>query len=187
MQKYSPLSLFKRKAKALAKAQNLKLSVALDILAKQSGFNHWHAVQAVAKTSPSDPRLLKAVFGIQDLSEAVYGSDVYSEIDLLLEDLLSGEIAETNASTFTIDELVPHHASYDHGTGILAVHADLSYAGEQDPDRVYHATAFYFEARIRLYWNGTKWILANDEPIAIQNLESDQDRDWREQKEAGLL
>ena len=186
MQKYSPLSLFKRKAKVLAKAQNLKLSAALDVLAEQSGFNHWHAVQAVAKASPSDPRLLKAVFGIQDLSEAVYGS-VHSDIDLLLEDQLSGEIADTNASMFTIDELVTHHVNYDHGTGILAVQANVSYAGEQDPDRVYHATAFYFEALIRLYWNGARWILANDDPIAIRNLESDQDRDWRQQKEAGLL
>ena len=186
MQKYSPLSLFKRKAKALAKAQNLKLSVALDVLAKQSGFNHWHAAQAVAKVSPSDPRLLKAIFGIQDLSEAVYGS-VYSDIDLQLEDQLSGEIAETNASMFMIDELAPHDVNYDYGTGILEVQADVSYAGEQDLDRVHYATAFYFEALIRLYWDGARWVLASDDPIAIENLESDQDRDWREQKEAGLL
>lgn len=123
-----------------------------------------------------------AVFGIKDLSQAIHEDDVYANLDLELEDQLSGAIADTNASGFAIDALEVETADYSDATGKLTLEVSLTYQGQQDQERMYHGAAFYLKASVELLRRDGIWLLA-DEGVVISSSESDADRDRRSEWE----
>lgn len=182
MSNFSPLNIFKSQAKQLARDQDVKLSVAQETLARKAGFADYHELAVVAQRNPEDPRLMMAVFGIKDFDDAIHEDDVYSDLDQELEDQLSGAIAETNASGFTVDALTVDATRYADSTGLLSLGVSLNYQGEQDQDRVYHGAAFFLTATVELLRRDGKWLLAED-GVSISSMESDADRDRRSEHE----
>jgi hypothetical protein len=178
MSDFSPLCIFKSQAKQLARDLGLKLSAVQETLAQKAGFADYHEFSVVAQRNPKDPRLMVAVFGVKDFSHAIYEDDVYIDLDQELEDQLSGAIAETNASGFTIDALEVNAAEYSDTTGILTLGLSLTYQGQQDQERVYHGEAFFLIATVELLRRDGKWLLA-EEGVSISSGESDADRDRR--------
>ncbi|RMU22180.1 hypothetical protein ALP33_01188 [Pseudomonas amygdali pv. lachrymans] len=176
MSNFSPLNIFKSQAKQLVRDQDVKLSVAQETLARTAGFADYHELAVVAQRNPEDPRLMMAVFGIKDFDDAIHEDDVFSDLDQELEDQLSGAIAETNASGFTVDALTVDTTQYADSTGILILGVSLTYQGEQDQDRVYHGAAFFLTATVELLRRDGKWLLAED-GVSISSMVSDADRD----------
>ncbi len=165
MSKFSYYEILKSNAKKLASAKDIELSEAQELIAKEASFVNFHELSKVAQHSPLDQRLMKAALGVSSLKDALSEDNVDNEIDLELEDILSGDIAETNAECFSIigagaPEVTD--ADYDDSTGVLTLEASLTYQGEQDPDRVYHGSAFYLETIIRLIRRNDKWTLAKE-------------------------
>lgn len=182
MSDFSPLNIFKSQAKQLARDQGLKLSAVQEALAQKAGFADYHEFSVVAQRNPKDPRLMVAVFGVKDFSHAIHEDDVYVDLDQELEDQLSGAIAETNASGFTIDALEVDAAEYNDTTGELTLGISLTYQGQQDQERMYHGTAFFLIATVELLRRNGKWLLA-EEGVSISSGESDADRDRRSEWE----
>ncbi|MGE8174760.1 hypothetical protein [Pseudomonas fluorescens] len=125
---------------------------------------------------------MTAVFGIKDFIQAIHEDDVYADLDLELEDQLSGAIADTNASGFTIDALEVETAEYGEATGVLSLGVSLTYQGQQDQERVYHGAAYFLTATVELLRRDGKWLLA-EEGVSISSSESDADRDRRSEWE----
>ena len=182
MSDFSPLNIFKSQAKQLARDQGLKLSVAQETLVQKAGFADYHEFSVVAQRNLKDPRLMLAVFGIKDFSQAIHEDDVYANLDLELEDQLSGAIADTNASGFTIDALEVETADYSDATGKLSLEVSLTYQGQQDQERMYHGAAFYLKATVELLRRDGIWLLA-EKGVVISSGESDADRDRRSEQE----
>ncbi|MDY1047602.1 hypothetical protein SOM55_12435 [Pseudomonas coleopterorum] len=154
MSDFSPLNIFKSQAKQLVRDQDVKLSVAQETLAREAGFADYHELAVVAQRNPKDPRLMMAVFGIKDFDDAIHEDDVYSDLDQELEDQLSGAIAETNASEFTVDALTVDTTEYADSTGMLILGVSLTYKGQQDQERV------FLTATVELLRREGKWLLA---------------------------
>ena len=182
MSDFSPLNIFKSQAKQLVRDQGLKLSVAQEALVQKAGFADYHEFSVVAQRNPKDARLMVAVFGIKDFPQAIHEDDVYSDLDLELEDQLSGAIADTNASGFTIDALEVENADYSDATGKLTLEVSLTYQGQQHQERMYHGAAFYLKATVELLRRDGIWLLA-EEGVVISSSESDADRDRRSEWE----
>ncbi|EPM43006.1 hypothetical protein A262_28727 [Pseudomonas syringae pv. actinidiae ICMP 19073] len=182
MSDFSRLNIFKSQAKQLARDQGMKLSVAQETLAQKAGFADYHELSEIAQRNPKDPRLMVAVFGIKDFPQAINEDDVYADLDLELEDQLSGAIADTNASGFTIGALEVETADYSDATGKLTLEVSLTYQGQQDQERMYHGAAFYLKATVELLRRDGIWLLA-DEGVVISSSESDADRDRRSEWE----
>lgn len=178
MSDFSPLNIFKSQAKQLARDQGLKLFAAQETLARTAGFADYHEFSVVAKRNPKDPRLMEAVFGINDFTFAIHEDDVYDDLDQELEGQLADAIADTNASGFTIDALQVEAADYSDTTGKLTLGLLLTYQGQQDQERMYHGTAFFLTATVELVRRDGKWLLA-EEGVSILSSESDADRDRR--------
>lgn len=182
MSDFSPLSIIKSQAKQHAREHDIKLSAAQEALARQAGFEEYHELIVVARRNPTDPRLMRAAFGVRDFKDALHQNDVFSELDQELEDLLSGPMAETNASEFAIDEYEVESAAYDDATGVLRLDMSITWKGKQDPDRVYYSTAFFLQAEIDLIRRDGKWSLGED-GVSITGSETDADRDRRDEWE----
>lgn len=182
MPSHDYLSLIKRQAKLLAKTKSIKLSAAQASIASSGGFDHYHELQQVAKNSPNDIRLMRLALQTDDLAEVIYEEHIYSQIDPLLENELSSQIALTNAEGFYIDELVVEEAEYGLDTGVLSINADISYTGDQMPDRPYSGTAFKLKVVINLFRQVSQWEFWDDEAFQIISAVSDQELDWQEQQ-----
>ncbi|HDS1787630.1 hypothetical protein NPS34_00130 [Pseudomonas putida] len=178
MSNYSPVNIFKTQAKQHAREHDMKLSAAQEALARQAGFEHYHELVVVAQRNPTDPRLMLAAFGVRDFKEAIHEDDVFSELDQELEDLLSGPMAETNASEFTIGESEVESAAYDDATGVLRLGMSIDWEGKQDPDRVYYGRVFFLKADVDLIRRDGRWSLGED-GVSITGSETDADRDRR--------
>ncbi|MCK9703164.1 hypothetical protein LT706_17480 [Pseudomonas syringae pv. syringae] len=178
MSDFSPLNILKSQSKQLARDQGLKLSVAQETLVQKAGFADYHEFSVVAQRNPKDPRLMMTVFGVRDFSDAIHEDDVYADLDQELEDQLSGAIAETNASGFTVDNLTVDASEYTDSTGMLILGVSLTYQGKQVQERVYHGAAFFLTATVELLRREGKWLLAED-GVSIISGESDADRDRR--------
>lgn len=187
MSKYSYINLIKRQAKAYARAHDLKLSAAQEQFGTTFGFADFHELTTVAARNSDDPRLMRAALGTSNLGELIEEESIYQALDSEVEDALSGEMAETNAHTFTIEDLEVIEAAYDASTGTALLTVAFSYAGEQDPDRVYHGSTFYVDANVRLQRRGGSWELLDEDGLEILGCERDIDRDyWAEQEAARL-
>ncbi|ENL8728891.1 hypothetical protein AB6I73_003851 [Citrobacter amalonaticus] len=162
MSNYSCLSLLKTKAKKLARAQGIKQTQALEIIAKEAKFATYHELSEVAKRDPLEPRLVLAALGETNLSDAMTNDDVFSALDYEIGEMLAGEIADTNAEGFYLEFPEEAEVSYDEATGVLSVKASMEYQGEQDPDRPYSGTTFYIDATFDLVRRDDKWSLVED-------------------------
>ncbi|SFP84930.1 hypothetical protein [Pseudomonas sp. NFPP28] len=178
MSDFSPLSIIKSQAKHHARQHDVKLSVAQETLARQAGFEEYHELTVVAQRNPNDPRLMVTAFGVRDYKEAIHSDDVFSELDQELEQMLSGAMAETNASEFGIGEIEVESAAYNEATGVLTLGMSITYEGQQDPDRIYYGRAFFLQAVVELIRRDGKWSLGED-GVSITSSESDADRDRR--------
>jgi len=190
MPKFSALEILKSKAKKHAREHGLKLAAAQESLAVDAGFATYHELSVVAQRNPKDPRLMQAAFGVKDFSGAIYESDVYSDLDQTLEEMLSGAIADTNASEFSIHSLDITLANYKDDVGVLTLGASVTYRGKQDQERMYHGSAFFLSCTIELKRRDDEWLLSED-GVAITAYETDVDRDrqaewdhWAELAEA---
>lgn len=176
MSNYSYVSILKRRAKSLSREASISLAVAQERVSLAAGFAHFHELNVIAKRKPDDPRLMKAALGIVVLSDAIYEDDVYSAFDSEIDDLLSDAVGETNATGFTVKGLSITDSTYDIGVGVLTLRVSFAYEGEQDQDRMYHGSAFYLNAQVRLVRRDDEWRIA-EEGVEILAGESDKDRD----------
>lgn len=182
MSDFSPISIIKSQAKQHARDHDMKLSAAQEALARQAGFEEYHELVVVAQRNPTNPRLMLAAFGVRDFKDAIHEDDVFSELDQELEHMLSGAMAETNASEFAIGDYEVESAAYEDATGVLKLGMSITYEGQQDPDRVYYGRAFFLQAEVELIRRDGKWSLGED-GISITSSETDADRDRRNEWE----
>lgn len=178
MSDFSPLSIFKSRAKQHRRQCGMTLSAAQEALARQAGFEEYHELVVVAQRNPTDPRLMLAAFGVLDFKDAIHQDDVFSELGQELEHLLSGARAETNATDYAIAEYEVESAAYDDATGVLKLGMSITYEGQQDPDRVYYGRVFFLKADVDLIRRNGKWSLGED-GVSIISGETDADRDRR--------
>ena len=176
MPNYSYINILKRRAKSLSRDTSISLAAAQEQVSLEAGFAHFHELNVIAKRNPDDPRLIKVALGIVVLSDAFYEDDVYSAFESEIDDLLSDAVGETNATGFTVKGLSITGSTYDIEVGVLTLRVSFAYEGEQDQDRMYHGSAFYLDAKIRLVHRDDEWRIA-EEGVEILAGESDKDRD----------
>lgn len=176
MSKFSFLNILKSQAKDLADKQGVQLSVALESVAKQSGFNSYHELATVAKRDPQDFRLMQAALGTFDLKEVVYEPDVISIINSMAEDSLSSETAMTNASMFMVENQEVTDADYDERTGQLSIEFSFEYNGDQDTDRVFYGSSFYVSASLHLVRRKGAWHISEPHGFEVHSVDRDIDR-----------
>ncbi|MGN0923264.1 hypothetical protein [Ectopseudomonas mendocina] len=176
MPKFSTLEILKSKAKQLAREQALQLAVAQEKLSADSGFATYHELVTVAQRNPLDPRLMVAAFGVEDFSEVIHENDVYSDLDQALEEMLSGAIADTYASEFSIHSLDITSANYKDDIGVLTLEASVTYRGKQDQERMFHGSVFFLSCVIEVKRRDGEWLLSEG-GVSIMASETDADRD----------
>lgn len=177
MSDYSCLSILKSKAKELSRVKGIKRTDALEIVAKEAQFSSYHELSEVAKRDPMESRLVFAALGETSLEEAIFNETVFSALEREVEEQLSGDIAETNADGFTMEDLEATKVSYNQDKGILSVTVTFEYQGDQYPDRAYSGTSFGVEAEMELLFRNYEWSLVDDS-LTFLSVESDVDRDW---------
>jgi hypothetical protein len=173
MPNHTYLDLFKRRAKLFSQTENLKLSVAQEQLARECGFTDFHELQTVSKRSPGDPRLAKAGLGVAEPGDILYEPKVYSAVEEEIEEALSSEIAETNASNFTLEDLEVLESDYCQRSGVGTVRFSGNYIGEQDPDRVYHDHSFPIHAKVRARKSKDQWVISDYRSFEMQGICAD--------------
>lgn len=89
MSDYSCLSILKTRAKKLVRIQKIKLSQALEIVARDAKFTSYHELTEVAKRDPLEQRLVLAAMGEDTPEEVIYRDEVLYAIDREVEDMLS--------------------------------------------------------------------------------------------------
>lgn len=176
MSKYSYFNLIKSQAKTLAQEQGLKLSIAQERLAKPLKFKDFHELTTVALRNPGDARLIMAALGSSDPVDVIYGSPVYERFCSEIDDLLSGETADTNAVDYTCEDIEVTSSTYDEARGLLVQEVSLTYSGVQDQDRPYAGCEFYLDVEITLARRSGEWLFEEDW-LVITKIETDQDRD----------
>lgn len=181
MSKFSCLEILKSKAKLLAYEHGIKLSAAHAIVAQQAWFAHYHEMKTVAGRNPLEHRLMFAALGVSDLTDAIYEENIYYGLDNELYDQLSGEIASTNATEFTIEDLVIELAQYDSSSGVLKLVGSLTYQGEQLDDKPFSGTEFYLDVVIQLVRRDDEWTFDEEEGLTITHAVTDQELDWQSQ------
>lgn len=176
MSKYSYFNLIKSQAKTLAQEQGLKLSIAQERLATSLKFKDFHELTTVALRNLGDARLIMAALGSSDPVDVIYGSPVYERFCSEIDDLLSGETADTNAVDYTCEDIEVTSSSYDEARGLLVQEVSLTYSGVQDQDRPYAGCEFYLDVEITLARRSGEWLFEEDW-LVITKIETDQDRD----------
>lgn len=180
MSNYSFLNILKSQSKSLQRAYGLSRAQALELIAGQHGFSNYHELQTVAKRNPTDARLMKAALGTSDLAEVIYEDNVFTHFEEVLESHLSSEIAMTNASNFTVENLEVLDAAYADSKGDLFIEIAFEYDGEQDPDRVYSGKKFYVSATLMLLRRNGEWVPYDAfDGLEIHEIESDTEFEYR--------
>jgi len=186
--KYTPHKIIKRRARQLASAQGVALSTALEQLARKYGFADNHELAMVGKRHPDDVRLLKGAFNVSSLDEVIYLEPVYTNFLMLIDDEMSGAIAETNAEGFGVDDLNVIDTDYDVASGLLTLTLSFEYSGDQMLDKPWCGNAFYIlEALLRLCWRGDGWEFSYNDMFEVLQSDTDRDRDYSQQLADGLI
>jgi len=176
MSKYSYINLIKSQAKNLAQEQGLQLSVAQERLATSLKFKDFHELTTVGLRHPYDVRLIMGALGTSDPTDVIYGSPVCERFCEEIDELLSGEAADTNAYDYTCDDIEVTSSSYDEAKGLLVQKISLTYSGVQDQERPYAGCEFYLDVEITLARRSGEWLF-EDDWVVITEIETDQDRD----------
>ena len=188
MSKYNCINILKSEAKFLSRARSISRSQALELTAKKYNFSSYHELQTVAKNRPWDDRLVKAAFGVEDLSDVIYGPGIWDEICDLVDEKLSGEVASTNASGFHIENFDVHDWAYVESDGTLFYEVLFEYAGEQDDSRTITNTVFYVNATVMLARRNGEWeFLSAYDGLELHDVEGDLDRINQEEARERLL
>lgn len=170
MPSYTYFDLFKRRAKVFAQTADLQLAAAQERLAKECGFSDFHEVRTVSKRSPEDPRLVRAGLGVDETGDIIFELKLHSAVEEEIEEALAGEIAETNASDFILENLEVLESNYCQHSGVGTIRFTGKYTGEQDPDRVYHDHSFPIHAEIRARKSNDQWVLTNDRGFELKGI-----------------
>lgn len=125
--KYRPHAVIKFRVSRLKKSQAKPLAAVLESLAREYGFSDNYEMAKVADRNPFDRRLMRGAFGIDEFSEAIFTDPVFGEFDLLVEEVLAGEIAMTNADGFIVDDLEVFGERFDANLGQLALDVSFQY------------------------------------------------------------
>ena len=181
---YDSISLIKQQAKALGKSEGIPLSSAQELFAHSAKFANFHDLTMVAARNPNDPRLIRAAFGVDDLKDAIWEDDLPSQLDDLMEEFSSEARADTNASDFQVTDLEITQSDYDEKLGKLTLTGAFTYAGEQHPDRMYHGSKFFMQAKFYLIRRFDGWSFDEDQQFEITSGESDVDRDRENELES---
>jgi hypothetical protein len=176
MSKYSYFNLIKRRAQALAKSDGLSLSAAQEHISRLCGFDHFHELTQVAKTSPNDLRLMMGAVGVTNYNEILNEGEIWDELYFAVEDAMNGDVADTNASNYSVEDAEVLDSAYDAATGVVNLSVSLQYNGDQDDDRPWAGNKFFIEAEVRLVYRGD-WGPAGDDFLVITHVETDRDRD----------
>ena len=177
MSDYSYLSILKTCAKKLARIQKIKLSKALEIVARDAKFTSYHELSEVAKRAPLEQRLVFAAIGEDTQEDVIYRDEIFYAIDREVEDMLSGDIAETNAYGFSIENLEATSINYDPKRGILVVQVIFDYQGEQDSERPFSGSSFEIVAKMELLLHDNVWSLVENS-LELTSVNSNVDNDW---------
>ncbi|PJY97693.1 hypothetical protein [Pseudomonas donghuensis] len=176
MAQYSFINLVKREAKAYQKSKGVSLAQAQEHIARDAGFAHYHEMVSVSKSNPYESRLMLRALGVEDFESVLYLDSIWYGLDHLVQDLLNGPIAETNAMMFTVENMDVASADYDDESGLLILDVYFEYHGEQDEDRPWCGNEFYIDAKIKLVFR-EGWEFSYEAPLVIAKVESDRDLD----------
>lgn len=177
MSDYSCLSILKTKAKKLVRIQKIKLSEALEIVARDAKFSSYHELSEVAKRDPLEQRLVVAAMGESSLEEVICRDEIVYAIEREVEEMLSGDMAETNAYGFSIENLEATKVNYDPKKGVMSVQAAFEYEGEQDPDRPFSGSSFEIVSKMEFLLRDNEWSLIEDS-LELTSVNSNVDNDW---------
>jgi hypothetical protein len=181
MFKYSFFNLIKRKAKTYSEAQGISLSRAQEYIARVAGFANYHEMVVIAKNNCSDPRLMAYAVGLTSFEDILYQDPHWEDFCFLVDDALNAAITDTNASSYSIENLVVSNYDYDCSVGVVTLVVDFEFQGEQHEDRPWAGNAFYIDAEVRLIFR-EKWSLLEDDALTIINTVSDRDLDFEQQR-----
>ena len=154
-----------------------KLLLSLEKFALEHGFNNFHELRKVANKSPNDVRLMVAAFGVRDFAEVADKMELSYEMDGFLEDELTSEMASTNASMFTAENLEVIDACYDEETGRLTLEGSVEFNGEQDKERLYYGAGFVMDFEALLLYRQDRWEFDDENALSVSNIISDADLD----------
>ena len=174
---YSYINILKAEARYLAKKSGVKHTKALQQVAQQAGFNNYHELTKVAEQNPEDKRLMKAALGTDDFFQVVFQDDVVPIIDHVVEEALSADIAETNATDFEITNLVVHDADFERSNGVLFVEILFDYFGDYKHGEASNGSVFHVNATLMLARRNGEWNIS--EPfhgLELHEVERDVDR-----------
>lgn len=176
MSKYSFHNITKSRCKHYAREHGLTLSAVLEMAAKSVGFTSYHDLSQVSKSNPYDIRLMRLALDLNKLEDAIYEGDILQKLDRMLEDEMSGAMAETNATWFTIENLAPDNALYDCANGYVKLELNFDWQGEQDEDRPWSGSEFNIDAIVTLVYRSGEWQLHHENGLEIVQYDSDRDR-----------
>jgi hypothetical protein len=177
MSKYSYVNIIKSRCKDFARENQMPLNVVHQMAAESVGFTSYHDLNQVSKSSPQDIRLMRLAFSLEKLEDAIYQDEILPNLDRQLEDEMSGEMAETNATFFTIENVDPANASYDATNGHLTLELNFDWQGEQDEERPWSGNDFNIDAVVTLVYRSKGWKLHDQHGLEIISSESNRDRE----------
>lgn len=183
MGKYSPLNRFKKACKKISKNTGISLAEAHSQEAQNAGYTHFHDLQVCAKKNPHDQRLLEYVFGDYGFDgNEILARELLSTIlnDYLLN-VLSGEIASTNATDFYLDHFEIDSEEYDDNDGSLTLKGTAIVSGTLQDDRPYYGSQLYAYMTVNLIYCDEEraWLLRGlpYEATKIEHVSNDMDED----------
>ncbi|HDC1882215.1 TPA: hypothetical protein O7W53_004986, partial [Escherichia coli] len=127
--------------------------------------------------APLEQRLVFAAIGEDTQEDVIYRDEIFYAIDREVEDMLSGDIAETNAYGFSIENLEATSINYDPKRGILVVQVIFDYQGEQDSERPFSGSSFEIVAKMELLLRDNVWSLVENS-LELTSVNSNVDNDW---------
>lgn len=175
MSKYSYVNIIKSRCKDFARENQMPLNVVHEKAAKSVAFTSYHDLNQVSKSNPLDIRLMRLAFGLEKLEDVIYQDEILPELDRQLEDEMSGEMAETNSTFFTMENLDPANAAYDASNGHLRVELNFDWQGEQDEERPWSGNEFNINALVTLVYRSKVWTLHKEYGLEVISSKSNWD------------
>lgn len=175
MPKYSYVNIIKSRCKDFARENQMPLNVVHEKAAKSVGFTSYHDLTQVSQSNSLDIRLMRLAFGVEKLEDAIYEGEILPELDIQLEDEMSGEMAETNATFFTMENIELANAAYDAGNGHLRLELNFDWQGEQDEERPWSGNEFNIDAVVTLVYRSKGWKLHEEHSLQVVSSKSNWD------------
>ncbi|EMI6952781.1 hypothetical protein [Pseudomonas aeruginosa] len=175
MPKYSYVNIIKSRCKDFARENQIPLNVVHHKAAQSVGFTSYHDLTQISKSNPLDIRLMRLAFGMEKLEDVIYENGILSDLDRQLENKMSGEMAETNATFFTMENVESANAAYDASNGHLTLELSFDWQGEQDEERPWSGNEFKIDALVTLVYRSKSWQLHEELGLYIVSSKSNWD------------